>query len=93
MAQEAEITTMSEKGQVVIPQRIRRSLKIKPKTKFAVYARKNTIIMKAFEVPELEKELAEIFSILDKKNLKLTEKDVYDEVQAYRAGKRKQKKS
>jgi bifunctional DNA-binding transcriptional regulator/antitoxin component of YhaV-PrlF toxin-antitoxin module len=93
MAQEAEITTMSKKGQVVIPQRIRRTLKIRPRTKFAVYARKNTIIMKAFEMPEIERELSEIFSIMDKKNLKLTEKDVHDEVQAYRANKRKQKKS
>lgn len=93
MAQEAEITTMSEKGQVVIPQRIRRTLKIKPRTKFAVYARKNTIIMKAFEMPDLEKELEEVFSIMDRKHLKLTEMDVYEEVQAYRASKRKQKKS
>jgi AbrB family looped-hinge helix DNA binding protein len=92
MAQEVEITTMSEKGQVVIPQRIRRTLKIKPRTRFAVYAKKNTIIMKAFEVPDLEKELSKIFSVVDRKNLRLTEKDVYNEVQAYRMS-RRQKKS
>lgn len=89
MTQEAEITTMSEKGQVVIPQRIRKNLKIKPKTKFAVYARDNTIIMKAFEVPALGKEWSEIFNMADKKNLKISEKEVNDEIRAYRAKKRR----
>lgn len=89
MAQETEITTMSEKGQIVIPQKIRKSLKIKPKTKFAVYAKNDMIIMKAFEVPNLEKEWSEIFSIADKKNLKISEKEVYDEVQSYRAKKKR----
>lgn len=89
MAQETEITTMSEKGQIVIPQKIRKNLKIKPRTKFAVYAKNDMIIMKAFEVPNLEKEWSEIFSIADKKNLKISEKEVYDEVQSYRAQKRK----
>ncbi|MEW6603055.1 MAG: AbrB/MazE/SpoVT family DNA-binding domain-containing protein [Thermoproteota archaeon] len=89
MAQETEITTMSEKGQVVIPQKIRKSLKIKPRTKFAVYAKNDMIIMKAFEVPSLEKQWAEIFDIADKKNLKISEKEVRDEIQSYRAAKRK----
>lgn len=89
MAQETEITTMSEKGQVVIPKKIRKSMKIKPRTKFAVYAKNDMIIMKVFELPNLEKEWSEIFSNADKKkkNLKISEKEVYDEVQAYRAGK------
>ncbi|WP_415280945.1 AbrB/MazE/SpoVT family DNA-binding domain-containing protein [Candidatus Nitrososphaera sp. FF02] len=76
MPQEAEITTMSEKGQVVIPQKIRKNLKIKPRTKFAVYTKNDMIIMKAFEVPGLEKVWAEIFGQADKKNLKVTEKQV-----------------
>jgi AbrB family looped-hinge helix DNA binding protein len=88
MAQEAEITTISKKGQIVIPQKIRKSLKIKPKTKFAVYAKNDMIIMKSFEVPNLEKEWTEIFSAADKKKLKISEKEVYDEVQSHRARKR-----
>ena len=88
MTQETEITTMSKKGQVVIPQKIRKSLKIKPRTKFAVYAKNDMIIMKAFELPNLEKEWSEIFSIADKKNLKISEKEVYDEVRSYRAHRR-----
>jgi len=89
MAQETEITTMSKKGQIVIPQKIRKSLNIKPRTRFAVYAKNDTIIMKAFEVPNLEKEWSKIFSIADRKNLKISEKAVYDEIQSYRAGKRR----
>lgn len=89
MAQEAEITTMSEKGQVVIPQKIRKNLKIKPRTKFAVYTKNDMIIMKAFEVPNLEKEWSEIFDMVDKKNLKISEQQVYDEVQSHRARKKR----
>jgi AbrB family looped-hinge helix DNA binding protein len=89
MAQETEITTMSEKGQIVIPKRIRKNLNIKPRTKFAVYTKDDMIIMKAFELPNLEKEWSEIFSNADNKNLKISEKEVYDEIQSLRAGKRK----
>jgi AbrB family looped-hinge helix DNA binding protein len=89
MAQEAEITTMSEKGQVVIPQRIRKNLKIKPRTRFVIYAKKDMIIMKPFELPDLEKEWSEVFRTADKKQLRIDEKDVLDEVQSHRAGKRK----
>lgn len=88
MAQETEITTMSKKGQIVILQKIRKSLKIKPRTKFAVYAKNDVIIMKAFELPNLDKEWSEIFSIANKKNLKISKKEVYDEVQSYRAQRR-----
>ena len=89
MAQETEITTMSKKGQIVIPQKIRKNLKIKPRTKFAVYAKNDMIIMKAFEVPNLEKEWSKIFRIADKKNLKISEKEVNDEIKSYRAEKRR----
>lgn len=89
MAQETEITTMSKKGQIVIPQKIRKNLKIKPRTKFAVYAKNDMIIMKAFEVPNLEKEWSEIFRIADKKNLKISEKEVNDEIKSYRAENRR----
>lgn len=92
MTQEAEITTMSEKGQIVIPKRIRKNLNIKPRTKFAVYTKDDMIIMKAFELPNLEKEWSEIFSNADNKNLgKISEKEVYDEIQSLRAAKRKSK--
>jgi hypothetical protein len=46
------------------------------------------IIMKAFEVPNLEKEWSKIFSVAEKKNLGISEKEVYDEVQSHRAQRR-----
>jgi AbrB family looped-hinge helix DNA binding protein len=88
MAQETEVTTMSKKGQIVIPQKIRKHLKIKPRTKFAIYAKNDMIIMKAFQVPDLEKEWSEILRITAKKNLKISTKEVYDEVQSHRAQRR-----
>ncbi len=48
---EIQITTTSPKGQVVIPQEIRKGLRIKSGTKFAVYGRGDTIIFKRVELP------------------------------------------
>jgi AbrB family looped-hinge helix DNA binding protein len=48
---QVEITTVSQKGQVVIPQEIRDKLKIKEGMKFAVYGSNGTIIFKRLELP------------------------------------------
>jgi AbrB family looped-hinge helix DNA binding protein len=80
MTQEPEVTTMSEKGQVVIPQSIRKELGIKPKTKFLVYGRGDTVIMKKLELPDLKKEWDTIFKVMDKKQLKLSDEEIQEEV-------------
>lgn len=49
-----ETTTASPKGQVVIPKRLRKQLKIEPGTKFAVYGRKDTLMFKKIEMPTVE---------------------------------------
>ncbi|MEK6984197.1 MAG: AbrB/MazE/SpoVT family DNA-binding domain-containing protein [Nanoarchaeota archaeon] len=51
---EIEITTTSVKGQIVIPQDIRDDLDIKPGTKFAVYGKKDMVILKKIKTPTLE---------------------------------------
>ncbi|MEM3441455.1 MAG: AbrB/MazE/SpoVT family DNA-binding domain-containing protein [Candidatus Bathyarchaeia archaeon] len=84
MAAEPEVTTMSEKGQVVIPQSIRKELGIKPKTKFLVYGRGDMVIMKKLELPDLKKEWEEIFKLMDKKELKLSEKEIQKEIEETR---------
>jgi len=56
MTEEPEVTTISEKGQVVIPQSIRKELGIKPKTKFLVFGRGDIVIMKRLELPDVKKE-------------------------------------
>ncbi|MCW4001500.1 MAG: AbrB/MazE/SpoVT family DNA-binding domain-containing protein [Candidatus Bathyarchaeota archaeon] len=81
---EPEVTTVSEKGQVVIPQSIRKELGIKPKNKFLVYGKGDTIIMKKLELPDLKKEWNDIFKLMDKKQLKISEQDIQKEVAAAR---------
>jgi AbrB family looped-hinge helix DNA binding protein len=80
MTEELEVTTMSEKGQVVIPQSIRKELGIKPKTKFLVYGRGDTVIMKKLELPDLKKEWEDIFKLMDKKELKMSDKEIQKEI-------------
>jgi len=80
MTEELEVTTMSEKGQVVIPQSIRKELGIKPKTKFLVYGRGDTVIMKKLELPDLKKEWEDLFKLMDKKELKISDKELQKEI-------------
>ena len=78
------MTTVSEKGQVVIPKSLRKELGIKPRTKFLVYGRGDTVIMKRLELPDLRKEWDEIFRAMDAKKLKISEKEILDEIAAVR---------
>jgi len=80
MTENSEVTTMSEKGQVVIPQSIRKELGIKPKTKFRVYGRGDTVIMKKLELPDLKKEWEDIFKLMDKKELKISDTEIQKEI-------------
>ena len=78
MAEEPQVTTISEKGQVVIPQSIRKQLKIKPKNKFLVYGKGDTIILKKLELPDIKKEWDKIFEIMDKKHLNISEEEIQE---------------
>lgn len=80
MSEEPQVTTISEKGQIVIPQSIRKELGIKPKTKFLVYGKGDTVIMKKLELPDMKKEWNEIFKVMDNKNLKLSESEIQKEI-------------
>jgi AbrB family looped-hinge helix DNA binding protein len=53
MAQ-VEITTVSQKGQVVIPQDIREKLGVKEGMKFAVYGSDGMIILKRLNIPTVK---------------------------------------
>jgi len=80
MTEEPQVTTISEKGQVVIPQSIRKELGIKPKTKFLIYGKGDTVIMKKLNLPDLKKEWNDIFEAMDKKELRLSEKEIQTEI-------------
>lgn len=56
---EPEITTMSSRGQIVIPQEIREEMKLKPKTKFVVFGYDDTILLKRMIIPDIKKEFKE----------------------------------
>ncbi len=76
---EIQITTTSQKGQVVIPQEIREDLRIESGTKFAVYGRGDTIIFKRVELPtvrDFERLVAFGRAFAKKKGIK--EKDVLE---------------
>jgi len=89
---EPEITTVSPKGQVVIPQSIRKRLRLAPRTKLLVYGEGDTVIMRRIRLPDIRDEWARICQIIEERNRKfgpLTEEDVKREVEAQR-GKRRQ---
>jgi len=51
---DVELTTMSPKGQVVIPQEVRKSLGIRPGDKFAVYGYGDIISFKTITMPSAD---------------------------------------
>ena len=89
MLEEPEITTMSEKGQVVIQQDLRKHLGIKPKTRFIVFAIDGNIVMRKLDIPDVRKEWNKIFQRMDKKGLRIDESVVASEIKAHRKEKRK----
>lgn len=91
MLEDPEITTMSEKGQVVIPQELRKHLGIKPKTRFVVFVIGNNIVMRKLDIPDIKKEWSNIFQGMDRKGLKLGEDDITAEIRAYRKTKHKKR--
>ena len=52
--EDLEITSVSSRGQVVIPQKIRDRLKISEGEKFVVVGENDTIILKKLEVPSFK---------------------------------------
>ena len=86
-----DVTVVSGKGQVVIPQAIREKLGIGPKTKLLVYGYQDAVVMKKMEIPDVAKELEEIYRRVDAKVAKygeLTDEEVNEIVQDYRRKKR-----
>jgi len=86
-----ELTKVSQKGQVVIPQEIREKLGIKTGTRLAVFGAGDTVILKKIYIPSLEEEFLKVAqeTIAIAKKRGVTEDDVQKEVEAYRAEKRK----
>ena len=71
--EKAELTILSEKGQVVIPAKIRSKMGLKPKTKFLVYEYNDSVVLKKFEEPDFSKELEAMYKRVDERIAKYGE--------------------
>lgn len=91
LMEEPEIATVGTKGQVVIPQQIRKELGIRPKTRLAMYSRGGKLVAAKVEVPTLGDELKALFREIDERykgKKRPTEREILAEIQAYRKEKR-----
>lgn len=89
--EKVDVTVVSEKGQVVIPQNIRKKLGIGPKTKLLIYGYQDAVIMKKLELPNITKELEEIYNRVNKKIEKdgeLSNNEINEVIQDYRTKKK-----
>ena len=94
--EEPEIATVGTKGQVVIPQQIRKRLGIGPKTKLAMFSRRGKLVAAKIETPEIGGELEELFRGIDERyrgRKRPTEREILAAIQAYRKEKRAGKDS
>lgn len=90
-SEKADVTIVSAKGQVVIPQAVRKKLGIKPKTKLLVYPYQDALIMKKLEIPDVRTELEAIYTKVDKRIAKygeMSEEEINEIVQKYRHSKK-----
>ena len=90
MGEEPEIAVVGTKGQIVIPQRLRKELAIKPNTKLCVYRKDDKLVVVKLQLPALTG-LKELFRQIDEQNKgkeKLTEDEILEEIQAYRLEKK-----
>lgn len=90
-SEEADVTVVSSKGQIVIPQSIRKRMGIGPKTKLLVYSYDDAVIIKKLDVPDVLKDLERIYRNVDGKARKLgilSDQDVSDIVQQSRRKRR-----
>ena len=88
--EESDVAVVGTKGQIVIPQRFRKQLNITPNTKLIVYRKDDKLIVAKLKIPPLQA-LSELFREIDEQNKgkkELTEQEILDEIQAYRASKR-----
>ena len=72
-----EVTKLGERGQIVIPQEFRKSMKLEPGEKFIIIGRGETLMFKRLQAPSIEE-----FDIMIRKSharakkLKLTSKEL-----------------
>ncbi len=86
-----DVTVVSGKGQVVIPQTIRKKLGLEPKTKLLVYNCQDAVILKKLELPDIAKELEAMYTRINKRIAKygeLTNEEINEIIHEHRRKKR-----
>ena len=84
-----ELIVLSSKGQVVIPQGIRKKLGLKPKSQLLAYGYKDTVVLKKVRVPDVVQEMQRIWDKIDRrieeKGLRrLSMREINAEIHRYR---------
>jgi AbrB family looped-hinge helix DNA binding protein len=90
MKEEFEIAIVGSKGQIVIPQRLRKELAITPNTKLCVYRKDDKLVVVKLKVPPLA-DLKELLKKIDEQNKgkkKPNEEEVLEESQTNRREKK-----
>ena len=87
----SEITTVSSKGQVVLPMSIRNAMNIQPGAKLMIFSDGESILLK----PIIEPDASEVRAMLDAANARaaevgLSEEDVEDAIKTVRTRKKKE---
>ncbi len=85
-----DVTVVSSKGQIVIPQSIRERLGIAPKTKLLVYDYQDSVIIKKLEIPDVAKELENVYRKVEAriKDREPSEEEIAQIIQEHRSKKR-----
>jgi len=89
--EEPEIAIVGTKGQIVIPQQLRKELKIKTKTKLAIYKKGDKLVVTKLAFPSVGNKLQALFREIDsgyRGKKRPTEKEILAEIQALRKEKR-----
>ena len=66
--EETAIAIVGTKGQIVIPQKLRRELNIVAKTKLAIYRKDDKLVVIKLNVPPLGEEPKELFKKINEQN-------------------------
>ena len=82
------------KGQIVIPQQLRRELDIKTKTRLAIYKKGDKLVVTKIKFSPLGKQLETLFREIDAQyegKRRPTEREILGEIQAHRKEKKRLK--
>jgi len=80
-----DVLTLSTKGQLVLPNDLRKNLSLEPGDKLVAYWSNGSIVLKKLELPtesDFEKEIDK--TVLFAKENGITEQDIANEIKSYR---------